>query len=55
MHFAAERQQVGAMELLEQSGARSDCKDPDGMTPAQILEIITAQEESRRLEESNTT
>lgn len=38
MHFAATRGQVDAMKLLEQSGARSDLKDVNGMTPAQLLE-----------------
>ncbi|KAF2126196.1 ankyrin [Dothidotthia symphoricarpi CBS 119687] len=38
MHFAAWRGRVDAMKLLEHSGARSDLKDEDGKTPAQLLE-----------------
>ena len=38
MHFAAWRGRVEAMKLLEDSGARSDAKDEDGKTPAQVLE-----------------
>ena len=38
MHFAASKGQVDAMELLEHSGARSDLKDVDEKTPAQLLE-----------------
>ncbi|KAJ4297789.1 hypothetical protein N0V90_005684 [Kalmusia sp. IMI 367209] len=37
MHFAASRCQDKAMELLEQSGARSDVKDYEDRTPAQLL------------------
>lgn len=39
MHFAATRGQVDAMKLLEHNGARTDLKDRDGNTPAQILEL----------------
>jgi ankyrin repeat protein len=38
MHFAASKGQVDAMKLLEHSGARSDLKDVDRKTPAQLLE-----------------
>lgn len=38
MHFAAKSGRVDAMELLEHSGARSDLKDVNGRTPAQLLE-----------------
>ncbi|KKY29460.1 putative ankyrin repeat protein [Diaporthe ampelina] len=38
MHFAASKGRVEAIKLLEQSGARSDLKDKDGKTPAQLLE-----------------
>lgn len=38
MHFAASKGQVDAMKLLEHSGARSDLKDVNGKTPAQLLE-----------------
>ncbi|KAF2679565.1 ankyrin [Lentithecium fluviatile CBS 122367] len=38
MHFAASQGQVDAMKLLEHSGARSDLKDVNGKTPAQLLE-----------------
>ncbi|KAK7730240.1 hypothetical protein SLS63_005810 [Diaporthe eres] len=38
MHFAARRGEVDAMKLLELSGARSDLKDVNGRTPAQLLE-----------------
>ena len=38
MHFAASRGQVDAMKLLESNGARSDMKDLNGKTPAQLLE-----------------
>ncbi|PSN59416.1 ankyrin [Corynespora cassiicola Philippines] len=38
LHFAASKGQVDAMKLLEDSGARSDLKDKDGKTPAQLLE-----------------
>jgi hypothetical protein len=38
MHFAASDGNVDAMELLEQHGARTDSKDADGKTPAQLLE-----------------
>ena len=44
MHFAASRGRVDAMELLENSGARSDLKDVDGKTPAQLLEECTTTE-----------
>jgi ankyrin repeat protein len=38
MHFAASGGQVDAMKLLETNGARSDVKDVNGKTPAQLLE-----------------
>ncbi|KAF2008712.1 ankyrin [Aaosphaeria arxii CBS 175.79] len=38
MHFAAFKGQVDAMKLLEHYGARSDLKDVDRKTPAQLLE-----------------
>lgn len=38
MHFAAWRGRVDAMKLLEHNGARSDLKDKDGKTPAQLLQ-----------------
>jgi ankyrin repeat protein len=38
MHFAASGGQVDAMELLQSNGARSDVKDVNGKTPAQLLE-----------------
>ncbi|KAJ8070656.1 hypothetical protein OCU04_001027 [Sclerotinia nivalis] len=38
MHFAASGGQVDAMKLLESNGARSDAKDGNGKTPAQLLE-----------------
>jgi ankyrin repeat protein len=38
MHFAASGGQVDAMKLLESNGARSDVKDENGRTPAQLLE-----------------
>jgi hypothetical protein len=38
MHFAASGGQVDAMKLLESNGARSDVKDLNGKTPAQLLE-----------------
>ncbi|KUI53231.1 Ankyrin-1 [Cytospora mali] len=38
MHFAASKGEVDAMKLLEHSGARSDLKDVNGKTPAQLLE-----------------
>lgn len=38
MHFAASKSEVDAMKLLEHSGARSDLKDKNGKTPAQLLE-----------------
>ncbi|KAF7864568.1 hypothetical protein EAF04_006700 [Stromatinia cepivora] len=38
MHFAASVGQVDAMKLLESNGARSDAKDGNGKTPAQLLE-----------------
>lgn len=38
IHFAASRGQVDAVKLLESNGARSDVKDKDGKTPAQLLE-----------------
>ncbi|KAF8849654.1 ankyrin [Acephala macrosclerotiorum] len=38
MHFAASGGQVDAMKLLESNGARSDVKDVNGKTPAQLLE-----------------
>ncbi|KAH8730361.1 ankyrin repeat-containing domain protein [Phaeosphaeriaceae sp. PMI808] len=38
MHFAASKGQVDAIKLLEHSRARSDLKDVDGKTPAQLLE-----------------
>jgi hypothetical protein len=38
MHFAASSGQVDAMKLLESNGARSDVKDVNGKTPAQLLE-----------------
>lgn len=38
MHFAASKHQVDAVKFLESSGARSDLKDADGKTPAQLLE-----------------
>lgn len=37
MHFAASKGKFDAMELLEHCGARSDLKDKDGKTLAQIL------------------
>jgi hypothetical protein len=40
MHFAATKGQADAMELLEQNGARSDAKDNDGKTPAQVLQEV---------------
>lgn len=42
MHFAASKGQVDAFKLLEQCGARSDLKDEDGKTPAQLLEEYNA-------------
>lgn len=42
MHFAASKGQVAAMKLLEDSGARSDSKDANGKTPAQLLEEFNA-------------
>ncbi|PQE30261.1 ankyrin repeat-containing protein [Rutstroemia sp. NJR-2017a WRK4] len=38
MHFAASTGRVDAMKLLESNGARSDVKDRNGKTPAQLLE-----------------
>jgi ankyrin repeat protein len=38
LHFAASGGQVDAMKLLESNGARSDVKDMNGKTPAQLLE-----------------
>jgi ankyrin repeat protein len=38
MHAAASKGKVDAMKLLEKIGARSDLKDTDGKTPAQLLE-----------------
>lgn len=38
MHFAASKHQVDAVKFLERRGARSDLKDADGKTPAQLLE-----------------
>jgi len=38
IHFAASKGQVDAMKLLKHSEARSDLKDVDGKTPAQLLE-----------------
>lgn len=38
MHFAASNGQVEAMKLLEDVEARSDLKDANGKTPAQVLE-----------------
>jgi ankyrin repeat protein len=38
LHFAATKGQVNAMKLLEEKGARSDMKDADGKTAAQLLE-----------------
>jgi ankyrin repeat protein len=38
LHFAATKGQVNAMKLLEEEGARSDMKDADGKTAAQLLE-----------------
>lgn len=38
MHFAASKHQVDAVKFLERSGARSDLKDADGKTPAQLQE-----------------
>ncbi|PQE04675.1 ankyrin repeat protein [Rutstroemia sp. NJR-2017a BBW] len=38
MHFAASTGRVDAMKLLESNGARSDVKDGNGKTPAQLLE-----------------
>lgn len=37
MHFAAWRGRVDSMKWLEDNGARSDLKDRDGKTPAQVL------------------
>lgn len=37
LHFAASDGQADAMKLLEQSGARSDMKDSEEKTPAQVL------------------
>ena len=37
MHFAASRGQADAMKLLESNGARSDLKDENGKTPAELL------------------
>lgn len=45
MHFAASKGSVDAMKLLEQNGARSDLKDEDGKTPAQMLEEQNAAAE----------
>lgn len=38
MHFAAYGGRLDAMMLLESNGARSDVKDVDGKTPAQLFE-----------------
>jgi ankyrin repeat protein len=38
MHFAASSGQVDAIKLLQSNGARSDVKDVNGKTPAQLLE-----------------
>jgi ankyrin repeat protein len=51
MHYAASKGKVDAMELLEQNGARSDVKDRDGKTVAQLLEEHRAAEELRAAEE----
>jgi ankyrin repeat protein len=42
MHFAAWKGRSDAMALLEQNGARSDLKDKNGKTPAQLLLERTA-------------
>lgn len=47
MHFAASKGRVDAMELLQHSGARSDLKDVNGRTPAQLLERRNALVEQR--------
>ncbi|KAH3992253.1 hypothetical protein HBH98_228740 [Parastagonospora nodorum] len=44
MHFAASRGQIDAMKLLEEHGARSDFKDEDGKTAAQLLDERKAVE-----------
>ncbi|KAI7777895.1 hypothetical protein LA080_002947 [Diaporthe eres] len=47
MHFAASRGRVDAMKLLEHSGARSELKDVNGRTPAQLLELRNTLVEQR--------
>ncbi|KAH4799604.1 hypothetical protein HBH61_226780 [Parastagonospora nodorum] len=44
MHFAASRGQIDAMKLLEEYGARSDFKDEDRKTAAQLLDERKAVE-----------
>jgi ankyrin repeat protein len=55
MHYAASKGKLDAMELLEQNGARSDLKDRDGKTVAQLLEEHRAAEEQRAAEEHRAT
>lgn len=45
MHFAASKGQVDAMKLLGDVGARSDLKDANGKTPAQLLEEFNTVED----------
>ena len=40
MHFAASKDQVQAMELLESHGARSDIEDRDGRIPKQLRKNV---------------